>query len=367
MKILVVVPSLIELGPIIVAELIAKNSNDRHIEYIFLSLRKNTPEILRRFSEFKIFELAIGDNPLKRFFKSKINIIKQIENIQPNVIHVHSFWPTVFLANSKFHSKTITTIHNNPKEDFVFAYGKFIGYFMSFFMLKAQKKLARRVAISEYIKNIHIKYKLKKIDVIYNGIENFSEFGESLSEKKTIKLILVSALIPRKNVFMAIDIIRELKDRRINVSLEVIGDGKEKKNLMQYAVDRGVKNQVLFKGNMERKIVLSAINCSDILLLTSKSEGFGLVVVEAMMLGKPAIVYDIPVMHELIESEINGAICQSIEGFADKVMLFSKKNKKKLYFDCKGLFMERFLASEMSKKYECIYKEIANKGTTVCT
>jgi len=74
-----------------------------------------------------------------------------------------------------------------------------------------------------------------------------------------------------------------------NVSLKIGGHGPERPRLQALAQELGVSGQVQFLGALSRHQVLSEMQACDAFVLPSKYETFGVVVVEALALGKPVI------------------------------------------------------------------------------
>jgi glycosyltransferase involved in cell wall biosynthesis len=64
----------------------------------------------------------------------------------------------------------------------------------------------------------------------------------------------------------------------------------------------------------------------DIFLMSSNYEGFGYVMIEAMLVGRPVIAFDIQTAHEIIDNGITGFIVEhgDVEDMARKIMLLSR-------------------------------------------
>jgi len=77
-------------------------------------------------------------------------------------------------------------------------------------------------------------------------------------------------------------------------------------SLKKLAADHGVESQVSFLGQMSRDAALKQIAGADLFVLPSRFEGFGMVAVEAMMLGVPTITANFPASAEYIEQGVTG-------------------------------------------------------------
>lgn len=77
-----------------------------------------------------------------------------------------------------------------------------------------------------------------------------------------------------------------------SIYLTILGDGRLRKNLMQLANELGIAERVIFKGFQSDPITF--MRQSDIFVLSSRWEGFGNVLVEAMSVGTPVVSTDCP-------------------------------------------------------------------------
>lgn len=354
MKIVMLIPEIVNKGPEIVVKDIVSNYSQKDIEFIIVSLRKNSFNNIKLFEGYKIHEVDIGKIPLK-FYKLK----KIINGIAPDIIHCHGFWPTVLSGLILKNYKILTTLHNNPNEDFYYKYGRIMGFFMTKTMLFFQKKANLNIAISNYIENIHKKMGLENVITIYNGIPEVSYLNNNTNKKEDIlKLITISSLIKRKNVDFLIRTINELNKYNSNIEFTIIGDGNEKENLINLVKLFKLETKIKFLGNLPREKVYENLNKSDVFLFSSLSEGFGLVIAEALNLKVPVITNNIPVMKEILVNKKNGIICNlKIEEYV-KAILEIKNNKEEYIKNTQIYFNENFLASNMSKSYIKVYKEI---------
>lgn len=94
-----------------------------------------------------------------------------------------------------------------------------------------------------------------------------------------------------------------------NLRLEIIGDGSKKEELVNLCKSLNILDYVRFTGKLDSNQVEGEMLKSSLFLLTSKSESFSLVLVEASSLGIPCISFDIDVgPREIIKDGKNGFI-----------------------------------------------------------
>jgi glycosyltransferase involved in cell wall biosynthesis len=126
-----------------------------------------------------------------------------------------------------------------------------------------------------------------------------------------IVVLFVGNFQPFKGLPILIDAISKIKDDRI-VAL-VVGDGYGEKQYRGMVRDKALGDRIIFAGPQapDRDLPLF-YNLGDFLVLPSThSESFGLVVLEAMASGKPAIVSALPGPSKLINEGIDGLIAKT--------------------------------------------------------
>lgn len=128
--------------------------------------------------------------------------------------------------------------------------------------------------------------------------------------------------------------------------LNIYGDGPERDNLQKLINDLNLENRVKLCGycsDMEKKYLESSIYC-----MTSISEGFAMVVAEAMSCGLPIICYDIPSMRELVDKNCGFIVGEGNNSeFVDKMLLLS--SNEDLYIKFSKQVKERSKSFDIEK------------------
>lgn len=102
--------------------------------------------------------------------------------------------------------------------------------------------------------------------------------------------INISLLIEKKGIHHLLAAYAEAFGADRSVGLKIGGDGVERSRLEALAVELGVADRVRFLGALTREQVADQIANANAFVLSSQYETFGVVVIEAMALGKPVIV-----------------------------------------------------------------------------
>lgn len=149
------------------------------------------------------------------------------------------------------------------------------------------------VNVSDYSQNSLFSYMGKQLAnscVIYNIVERkFSNTSNKILDKSKITIVAIGSLTQEKNFSLLIKAAAVLKQRyTLNLCINICGDGQEKNNLIELVHKLNLSDTVFLLGKVTNP--LDYIQKSDLLVSTSNSESFSLVVCEALLLNKPVIV-----------------------------------------------------------------------------
>ncbi|TMK98961.1 MAG: glycosyltransferase [Actinobacteria bacterium] len=124
------------------------------------------------------------------------------------------------------------------------------------------------------------------------------------------RVLFAGRLIPEKRATLALEAIMLAAQRIPELEGTILGDGPERAALQQAITERGLEGFVSAPGFADAETVDAEMRSAMCLLLTSRREGYGLVVVEAAALGTPSIVVadEDNAATELIVAGVNGAI-----------------------------------------------------------
>ncbi|MFX0138973.1 MAG: glycosyltransferase family 4 protein [Candidatus Hodarchaeota archaeon] len=161
---------------------------------------------------------------------------------------------------------------------------------------------AKIIAISDDLKKKYLRYhNSSKIMTIYNGIKIRKLSSLKKKSSNYINLIMVGLLTPGKGHTVAIHALRILVDKGYkNIILNIVGDGRELRKLMNIVKKEELKRHVVFHGYIDQPYRLMAN--ADIGLQCSTKEAFGRVLVEYMVSGIPVIASESGASREIISS-----------------------------------------------------------------
>ena len=161
--------------------------------------------------------------------------------------------------------------------------------------------------------------------------------SDTSSEKDTC-YIHVASLDHNKNQQLLLESFREILDLKPMAWLRIIGDGPNRALLVAMAHRLGIAHRVEFLGALPRKEVASYLLMSDVFLLSSLVETFGVVAIEANAMGLPVVSTPCGGIADIIESGVNGVLCKdfTVESYvacireADGLLLEVDKSQVRL-------------------------------------
>lgn len=167
-----------------------------------------------------------------------------------------------------------------------------------------------------------------KLVRIPNILEDIPIENASLS---TNKLISVGRLHPVKDFSTLIEVFRRVRVKIPDATLTIVGGGEEKKKLESLASAYGLSDCVTVTGMVQKEEVQKYMLDSDIYVMTSLTECFPMVLLEASSVGLPLVSFDVPVGPKaIIENDVNGYLIKDreLDSMAEKVVeLLSDREK----------------------------------------
>lgn len=287
---------------------------------------------------------------------SFLQLRETIEKIQsegnpfcPMIVHAHGQRAGLFTAlAARRYVKKIYTEHNF---DDTYQLKNPINNFIQKRILKAVcHRYDLIIAVSEAVKSYLVSHRfadLNEVIVMPNGID----LDHWLSLKKKHKIDTanrhpvigtVGSLVVPKGQKYLIQAFAQFTKKYPLARLEIVGDGPEREHLQTLVSDMILDKNVSFLGS--QKDIAPIISKWDIFVLSSISETFGIVVLEAMALDIPVVATKVGGIPDIIDNGKNGllvenkdsiALCKAIEKILDHPALAAelKRNGEKRIAD----------------------------------
>lgn len=243
-------------------------------------------------------------------FLSGIKIVYSILNTFENFQKLPNLPGEYFDIFNKFTNKLISSLHGNR----------------IFKFLPNSNKLAERISLSS-----RGSY---PVQILHNGIpiEEFKKISEYKPNRKTTlvesqlkgspTIIQIGALDINKNQIFSLECIRGIREQIPDIRFSIVGEGPKKFKLIKWTLANDLSDQVIFTGEMDRMECLYLMSKSDLLVLTSESESFPNVLVEAQALSLPVVAFDVGAVSEIIEHGVTGYVIGkgNCEGFKKAIL-----------------------------------------------
>jgi N-acetyl-alpha-D-glucosaminyl L-malate synthase BshA len=175
-------------------------------------------------------------------------------------------------------------------------------------------------------------------------------------------LIHVSNFRPVKRVTAVVEIFAAVR-RRIDARLLMVGDGPDLPEATRLARALGVAGDVEFLGEQDQ--VVQLLSASDVFLLPSSQESFGLAALEAMACEVPVVASRIGGLPEVIEDGVTGFLhpLDDLDGMAASAhrLLTDPQLHRRAAETASRVARERYCDSKIVPIYEAYYEEILGR------
>ncbi len=290
------------------------------VEVIFL---KGKPELEKEFEEsgVEVNKLLAGKN-----FLHQILLLSKHLRKNPSPVHAHlpksELLAAIVVPNKYF----IFTRHNS--EPFWPGGPRIISNLLSKFVCK---KASQGIAISNAVKS----YLIKRgeipndytIEVVYYGFQkDGSTNSEGLNfitnfinnQSSNFKIGTIGRLVPQKDYPTLLNAFSNVLKSVPNIELYVIGEGYLQKDLIKMSKLLGINGKVHWLG--KTKYIKEFLSKIDLFVLPSKYEGFGLVLLEAMVAKQPIIAANNSAIPEVLGKTYEGLfLTGDVEALAQQI------------------------------------------------
>jgi len=264
-------------------------NNDYRI--IFLCYKENQyyEKEIRETNSKLYFVPPIRKTGVLKFIK---NIIKIIKKEKVDIIHIHTFYNSLFpLIAALFTHVPTRIVHSHSNWQTKSIIKKTYNFICKIGInILASDKLA---CSKEAGKNLFF----KNFEIIPNGIETekfiYNEKSRNIIRKKyniSEKDILighVGRLEPVKNHLFILELLPKLLEYNNNYKIMFVGAGQELENIKELAKKNNIEDKIVLVGNQIEAYMF--YNAFDLFLFPSIQEGFGMTLIEAQINGLPII------------------------------------------------------------------------------
>ena len=314
--------------------------------------------------KFGVYEVI---NILKKKLQKKI-IVKISDNIndiflyEPNLIHIHGCWrPNLFIVFliAKLKKIKIIISPHGMLDPFSLSQKKIKKKIAWLLYQKLMFNYSDLIIVNSKLEKKNVKKKIqfkKKIIIIQHGISISESFKINKNNNKDLRFIFFSRIHPSKNLKSLIEIWKENSFFK-KYKLDIFGEIAHKKYFLnikrKIKREKNINYRGVIKGNLQKSLTKY-----DILIHPSKSENFGLVILEAMSSGLFLILNK--KLDWKFLSDKGFAYCINFNKFDLKSKILKIENKKRII---KSKIFRKKLYDFVKKNYNWnrIFKVYLNK------
>lgn len=249
-----------------------------------------------------------------------------LRGIQPDVLHAHHpvglGWYAKY-CSSRLRVPLVFTFHT-WYEDFSHYFSRYVpflserqvGQFIRYWIRRYIKRCHHIVAPSQHARSLILSaygdvLSQDDITVVPTGIdtETFGRYSK-LEARKSLGwdpqenyLVSCGRLSKEKNFDLLLDAVSRMETP---TKLFILGDGDLKPDLQRQVEDLGLQGLVEFPGNVDKDQVSKYFSAADLFAFASPNETQGLVVLEAMAAGTPAVVVEAGGVKDFLVDNVNG-------------------------------------------------------------
>lgn len=318
-----------------------------------ITYRWHSPNFFPKLTKLQQFIwISLGMKLFKRYIK---------ENGLPDLIHVHSLLNGGLLAYEiykKYNIPYIVTEHSTA-------------YARNLINQSSIKKLSPIISNSccclavsrEFTLLLNTIFNVTKWTYLPNVVNNKFLQAQLKKQKDTaFTYINVCLLDKKKRLDLLLQAFYEVQKKIPSVHLKIGGDGPERQHLESLAEQLNIKDKISFLGMLSRDAVLNEMQQADAFVLSSEFETFGVVLIEALALGKPVIATKCGGPESIITPEVGYLVENgSLDGLTDAMLkLYDNRenfNSQKIRDYCQQNFSEEAVTEKLSHIYQQVLNE----------
>lgn len=321
---------------------------------------KGKPDLRNEFEAagVEVNNLLVGKSFLKQIF-----LLSKYLRKNPSPVHAHlpksELLAAIVVQNKYF----IFSRHNS--EPFWPGGPRIISNLLSKYVcIRASQGIAISNAVKSYLIKRGEMPTGYTIDVVYYGFQkdtSTNQTGFDLitnvmpGQSSNYKIGTIGRLVPQKDYPTLLCAFSSVLKSMPNLDLYVVGEGHLQKDLIELSKSLGIKDQVHWIGKTEYiKEFLSKI---DLFILPSKYEGFGLVLLEAMVAKKPVIAANNSAVPEVLGKTYEGFFSTGdVNALAQQIKTtFGDKNFSERLVQSYASQLDLFDPSEMNRNIKNVY------------
>ncbi len=274
------------------------------IKYLNNDLKPNRKEFISALKNKKLLStIKEGLYSIKVLNSRRKTMINYIINCKADVIistrDLFNYWVGTF---AKKNTLKIGWEHNHFHGNYKYATN----------IINSCKNLDYLVVVSKDLEKFYSKKLIKSNCMCVYIPNSISKLPNKCSNLLNKRFISVGRLSPEKGFLDLLIIYKKVLKTHRDWHLDIIGDGSEREKLEKYISNNNLSSNVTLHGFQKEDYINKMLHDSSIYLMTSYTESFGIVLIEAMSHGIPCIAFSSAEgAREIINSGYNGYLIKN--------------------------------------------------------
>ena len=222
--------------------------------------------------------------------------------------------------------------------------------------LYAYNNVHASICVSERLRQSLLKHFNRDSYVVYNVVGN--EFHYKEHKNTTFTIISMGRLVYGKGYDLLIESLSKIKE---NLPKDwraiIIGDGNFKEDLQAIISKHNLQENIQLIGKKSKLEIVELLQQSDMFVLPSRNETFGVVYIEALACGVPVIATDCGVPSEIVTPE-NGLFIpkENVDALSSAISYMAQNinqyDRKAIAEDCQARFSSEVIAKQLTHIFE---------------
>lgn len=293
------------------------------------------------------------------------SLLRTMRDVRPAAVHAHWIVPqgtvlamVLLLSGSRPH--TVCTVHGSDVS-------ALRGRFWSWLRRAVSRRCGRIVAVSDALETALLEDGCppERLSVIPMGVDLRGLFSPDGQWRSETEVLYAGRLVSGKGVDVLLRAFPRILQNCPEATLTVAGDGPERGSLEAAARSLGLGMRVSFTGAVAHADLAVLYRRAALLVLPSRDEGFGLVVVEAMGSGCPVVASDLPAIRALVQDGETGRLFRT--GDPDRLaqavseLLADEKVRRGLAERARHHVLERYDWQSIACGYAALLRAMAEE------
>ncbi len=191
-------------------------------------------------------------------------------------------------------------------------------YMASFLKHSEYATMPTEMAIDDLVPKNRRKFKVP-VEPLSNGVDLAKFTPGKPSAKvlrrlhlnpKTPRVLYVGRVDPEKSIGNVLTAFAEVLEKMPQAELVIVGDGTDRRRLLDLAKSLGIEKNVKFPGRIMPPDVIDIYRSATLFVTASETETQGIVLIEAAATGLPLVAVDAGAVRELCQNKKNGILCE---------------------------------------------------------